>query len=346
MARALAVALVLLFGSVAPAEAATVFFYSDADQYYGWAAGYSYARSESLAHDYCVEAGGKECRFAISCDGGWSAIAFSDSSARGVGIACGFSNAHAARVVALTVCMNASRAMCWTESAFDGNAREIAADKNSLFDTTYFAQQMLFALGFLGKDDETDGVPGPRTRGAVSAFQSRLGVEADGELTIDLLWRLLNAVGGPQVLAAGLYAVDVAPNLDAISNRIYGASSQPQPERDYSEELATYAEVEQRLGLATILAMQDHPCSLPADSAAPMPPNGTGGWQVRCAEGDYTLILGDGSTIVSQGLRTITVKDGIVTMSVPSEGPSGQTPVDEPAPSAGPKSGTGRTLGH
>lgn len=324
MTRTWAVAVMVLFGWIAPAGAATVFFYSDVDEYYGWAAGYNYGRSELEAEAACRNAGGSDCRFAIECAGGWSAIAYADDSARGVGMACGFGSALTARVIAISLCMSAARAMCWTESAFDNNANEISSANNDRFDTTYFAQIMLYSLGFMNKSDTADGKLGPRTRAAARAFQTRLGLAPDGDVTISLLWRLLNAFGGPQKLAGALYQAHIEPNLDQLSGRIYATASAPQPERPYGEELATYIEPEQRLALATMLTMWGEPCTLPATSVRPIPPDGTGGWQVRCAEGDFTVIFDSATQVISRELREITVRDGAVTMS-------GDGPTEPPA---------------
>ena len=73
--RAAVAATLMLFANTITGRAATVFFYSEPEQYYGWAAGYSYSRAENYAHEGCNE-GGKQCKFVLECDGGWAAVAF------------------------------------------------------------------------------------------------------------------------------------------------------------------------------------------------------------------------------------------------------------------------------
>ena len=330
-----AIGTLILLGWAGPAAAASAIFYSDVDEFYGWAAGYAYSRAESEAHDACTGAGGKQCRFALSCNGGYGSVAFAADPAKGVGMSCGFTSSYTARLLALTSCMAVSRAICWTESTFDDDGDELPTSGNETFDTAWYAQQMLFVLDY--DVGATDGEVGPQTRAALKSFQTSIGLAPDGELTIDLLWRLLNAVGGPQVMAKGLYAALIEPNLAEVSDRLYAQSSAPAPEMPYSEELATYAVEEQRLGLATLLSTWTTPCTLPARNVEAVPPDGSGGWHVECAEGNFTIIFDSASRTVMTGLLPITVNGSVVSIGG-SDQPKTPRPQVPPTDKSGGKS--------
>ena len=291
-----------LVGSAWAAEAATVVYYSDPGEHFGWAAGYSSSRAHRVAESYCRNAGGTECRVALQCAaGGAGAVAFADATARGVGIACGFRRVEDARLMALATCMGTAGALCRTEAAFTGSGRAASQADNEAFDRTLFAQQMLFQLEHLAQG-QVDGVYGPRTREAIRAFQARLGLEQDGAISPFLVQRLLNATGGSRGFALAMYEGIVVRAFDEVGDRVYGHASAPVPWRSYSEELAAYSVSEQRLALATILRRVDLPCTLPARQAAPFPEDGSGIWRVECDEANYTVTVGPQSVTAIRDL--------------------------------------------
>jgi hypothetical protein len=290
----------MLGASIAATQAATVFFYSEPEPYYGWAAGYNYSKSERLANQYCKE-GGADCKFVLECDGGWSAVAFADNYAKGVAFSCGFANAAGARTVALANCIAESKTLCWTSSTISSSGDE-RSDKNNLaFDMAWFAQQMLYARGF--DPGSADGEMGGKTRAALKDFQSKLGLEPSGELDDALFERLLDAVGGRLAVAKGMKKDLVEPKREELADAIYTRASQPYAGKSFSEEIATRPDDQRRLTLATLLSVWGTPCTLPAKSAVPFPEDGSGGlWLISCNEGDWTVLMSDGSHLIMPGL--------------------------------------------
>lgn len=335
MLRALLLIAAILTAGLHGAQAATAIFYSEPDETYGWAAGYGYAKAEARAQSECQGSGGKTCRFAIECGGGWGAVAISDDSATGAAFACGFTSSGTARGAALGVCMQATRAMCWTESAFDGNGNTIAAAKNDQFDMVWYAQFMLIGQGFLDSKTILDGTDGPLTRSGVKAFQTKIGLPADGKITIDLVWRLLNGEGGPQELARR-FGKAYAKFMPEWENHLMSFGTTPVPATTYSEALATYSRDEQLLGLATILQLADQPCTLPARDAEAIPPDGSGGWHVMCDGADYTMLLNDDSVMTLGGLRPIRIEgDNVLIDPPPGDASESSAPDDSSSASSG-----------
>jgi peptidoglycan hydrolase-like protein with peptidoglycan-binding domain len=294
------IGILLLLASGGAAPAATAMYYSDVDQYYGWATGYELGRAEYEARSSCSGAGGAQCRLVLECSNGYGAVAFAGGDNRGVGLSCGLRDAYYARLLALLTCSVAANALCWTESAFDSNGNELSTSSNGSFDLTFYVQQMLIAQKLYGGD--VDGEAGPQTRDAVRAFQAKLGVQMSGEIDDALFFTLIDAVGGSQLLIQGLKAAILDPMQDEVSVHSYSYSSAPLPAVSLSEEIGGRSELEQRTALATLLTLQDWPCTLPARSAKPLGNDyTTQGWNVTCDEGDVTIIFMEGSTLVMAG---------------------------------------------
>jgi hypothetical protein len=304
--RAAALAAIVLLAGARAGQAATVFFYSEPEQYYGWAAGYNYNRSEREAHDACEE-GGSQCKFVLECDGGWSAIAFADDRARGVGFSCGLANPFGAFTMALATCIAQSGTLCWTNATISNNARELSAEQNRASDRAYYAQQMLYALDLYAGD--VDGRLGGKTRAALKAFQVKLGLEPTGELDDALFERLLDAMGGRAGLARAVRDM-VEKESKAAAEHAYAHAEQPYAVAGFSEEIAQRPDEARRLTLATVLSNWGTKCTLPAKSAEPVPADGSGGWWVTCDEGEWTVSWTDKMHLIANGHISITSGDG------------------------------------
>ncbi len=292
-------AMLLLLGNVAVGHAATAFFYSEKEQYYGWAAGYNYSRSENEAHKNCNQ-GGTDCKFVLECDGGWGAVAFADGFARGVAFSCGYANAISARLAAIINCVAASKTLCWTSSTISNNGKQRSDKDNNDFDMAWYVQQMLYMRGF--DITKTDGEAGKQTRAALIAFRTALGLQPNGTLDNTIFERLLDAIGGRLVMAKLFKEQLVDPNAADYAKHVYVWASQPYAGNSLSEEIAGRPEDARSLSLATLLTIWGTPCTLPAKSAEPLPPDGTGVWIVACNQGEWTVLMSDGShTIIASG---------------------------------------------
>jgi hypothetical protein len=206
-------------------------------------------------------------------------------------------SAAAARIWALTRCAALSRTLCWTDTTFDRSGSKSSAASNLAFDMTLYAQVMLQVRHYeLG---DADGQPGPRTRAAIAKFESDIGLAPQGEVTAEVLDRLVDAVGGATHLAWILNRDVVEPRKDEDYG--YVTSSAPAPELSISEEAAALPEPQRLVRLATMLAASGDPCAIPAKSAE-RPFDDGDMWLVECAEQSYTLILNpDGSRVIMSG---------------------------------------------
>ncbi len=298
LACVLAAAFLLLLSPVA-ARAATVVYYSAPENSYGWCAGYAHTRAQSCARDYCIEAGGTDCRLAVECAGGWGAIAFAQEPAVGVGIACDMGDSASARKAADTVCMVASRTFCWTDVTFSSHARTLSAASNRDFDLTWYAQGMLNARFYAA--GPLDGSGGPQTREAIKKFQADLGRPQTGVLDDELFLRLADAVEGATSLSKLVKRDVLDPSADLLAIRSFSGSSKPAPDRTFSEELAERSDEARRLALATLLSTHANKCTLPAlDALTPDPASQL--WEIECVEGSFSLsLMGDTTLIISNG---------------------------------------------
>lgn len=323
--RAVLLALAAIFFvwlSIVPAEASTAIYYSAPDNIYGWCAGYAYDRAHTCAHDECTKEGGKDCVLALECDGGWGAIAFAEEPAVGVGATCGLKDAYFARSQALAACMNAANNLCWTDTTFDGDGNSASAADNRNFDLVWFTQTMLQIRHF--KLGDADGQMGGQTRAAIAKFRSSLGEGQSGAPDEDLVRRLLDAVEGPQIYAS-IIKRDVLDDRTDLNDITFAKSTSPSPAMSFSEVLMQRPEDQRRLALATILADEGSPCTLPAKDAEPLPDAKSGVWNIGCAEGDYTLMLtADGSTVITTGKSTMTPDNSKTAPSTDDSGGSGK----------------------
>jgi peptidoglycan hydrolase-like protein with peptidoglycan-binding domain len=290
----LTAALALLCPAVSPASAATAIFYSKPDNTYGWCAGYSYSKSESCARGGCEEYGGTDCQLAVECDGGWSAAAFAADPRSGFGAACNFGSAGGARSAALIACVTATGALCWTDAAFDGNGNETSERSNAGFDYAFYAQGLLNMAGY--DAGNIDGQMGGRTRAAIRAFESDLGLPPRGEADDRLIGLLLYFVHGGKLVGESMQGAlgrDMSEFLFSYAGDAV---------RSFSAELAALPDSERLTALAAAMTSAGTRCTLPAVSAELI--NGdieSEAWNVGCAEGEFTVLFAGSMTVISDG---------------------------------------------
>jgi peptidoglycan hydrolase-like protein with peptidoglycan-binding domain len=308
-----------LFAALLPASGANVIFYSKADNSYGWCAGYSYGRGESCARQNCLEYG-SGCELAIECDGGWSATAFAPDPYTGFGASCEWQNAGIARGIALLSCIYASRSLCSTSEAFDGNARSTSEKANGDYDLAWYTQSLLVALGY--EVGEVDGQIGRQTRDAIEAFQRRTGIEVTGEADWPLMWLMLYAAGGTSMFVADVIAEMDGADQHIVNTYTYRYASSVRADTTLGAELAGLDAAWQQAGVSALLAHSRAPCTLPVESVVPA--GMAESWNVTCAEGTYLVAL-------DQATPSITSADGSTVIDVaclPGE--------SDPGPSVGP----------
>jgi peptidoglycan hydrolase-like protein with peptidoglycan-binding domain len=324
MRTALRLCLVLIWGLAAllPASGASVIFYSKADNAYGWCAGYSYGRGESCAREQCLEfASG--CELAIECDGGWSATAFSADPIEGFGASCEWQTAGLARSIALLSCIYASRALCSTSAAFDGNARSASASANEAYDLAWYTQSLLLTLGYdIG---EVDGEIGTRTRAAITDFQTAIGLEPTGLADWPLTDYLLYAAGGTARFVQDVIAETDAADQHIVRTYTYRYAAAPASQLSLADELGRIDKDWQRTIIAALVTYAGVPCARPASAVGA---TGAGAFSVSCTEGDYVLSLGGPTPVVTSADGTFDINP--IPVTCPTEG--------APLPGAGPGS--------
>lgn len=276
----------------APARADTAIYYSPSQNAYGWCAGYSNNRAHSCARNYCAEYRGGDCSLALECNDGWGAIAFAADPVVGVGAICGVNTATFARYMALANCMVASRALCWTSTAFNRSGNERSQSENRAFDMAWYAQVMLQ----LAKYDPgtADGELGSGTRAALKQFQTNIGREPTGQLDDELFWRLVDSAGGVQRFARIIEKEVLEKEWDEFADVLYANAPSPAPALTFTGELIERTADERRLAIATFLSSRGTKCTIPALRAEPIDPS-TDAWEVDCAEGSHILMMSDDS---------------------------------------------------
>jgi hypothetical protein len=288
--------------SLVPASGASVIFYSADDNSYGWCAGYSYSRGESCARQQCLQYGSR-CELAIECDGGWSAAAFAYDPWAGFGASCQWQTSAAARGIALTSCLYATHALCYTSEAFDGSGSTTSTRSNEAFDLAWYVQQLLVSFGYdIGA---VDGNIGTRTRAAIRQMQTAIGFEPDGQASWDFVNALLAVYGGTTRFSRDLAAATDSIDQDTVRNYSYRYAGKPSDDPSLGVQLAGLDEPVRLKVLAAILTYTRYPCAVPARSATPAPGN-PDGWVVACDEGSVSLVadagqvtIGDATTIVA-----------------------------------------------
>ncbi len=279
-----------------PASGATVIFYAEAENSYGWCAGYTYGEGESCAREQCLNYG-SACRLAIECDPGWNATAFAPDGFSGFGAACQWPDAASARIIALASCIYASRRLCTTSEAFDRDGDATSENSNQAFDIAWYTQSLLSALGYdIG---EIDGQIGSRTRAAIAAFQTSAGLEATGESGWPLIDVMLYSSGGTrrfvEDIAAGRNGAD--PKVVATYTFAYAGSAAP--DVALGAELAALPDADRLAAMAVLLNRASAACAFPATTAAWQDETASD-WGVTCAEGSYRVSLtNDGAISVA-----------------------------------------------
>ena len=291
-------ALLLLLASYSPSQAAIAIYYASQGNSYGWCAGYGPAKAESCAEDQCVKNNGENCKLAVECTSGYNATAFAAGSVEGFGAACGMSDAFWARIVALDECIEVSKTLCWTDSAFDEHGNTISQAANHRFDVIYYIHTMLQVRNY--KPGSTDGQAGAQTVAAVKQLQADLGRPQTGVLDDELVDRLYDAINGGGRLAVVVKRDFLDPKANEIGNDGFGSANNPLT-TTYSEQLAAGPADRRLLALAAMLATAGTKCTLPALDAEPIGDPSHESWNIQCAEGWYTLIMSGGSRTIMTG---------------------------------------------
>lgn len=304
MRALLKVWLITAFGlaSLLPASGATVIFYSQADNAYGWCAGYSYSRGESCARQECLKYG-SGCTVAIECDGGWSAAAFAYDPYAGFGASCQFNSAATARSIALVSCIYATHALCFTSETFNGSGSTTSTKSNESYDIAWYTQDLLLRLGYdIG---EVDGAIGAKTRAAIREVERSVGLEPTGEANWDLINILLYIYGGSEQLARAMVAETDSVDQEAVRTYSFRYAAEPAA-LTLGAEIAALGEPLRLKTLAAMLNHNNHTCSVPARSALQDPTNANA-WAISCAEGDFVMLATGDETIITAGDDTTVI---------------------------------------
>lgn len=310
MARfaAILASLIVLLGALQSAQAAQIIAYSPPDGSYGWCTGYAENYAESCAHRQCASAGGTSCQLVADCPGGWMAIAKSaDQKTVGVGTACGGGDPYDTRVEALASCMVAANALCWTDLTLDARGNVQPKDQNRGFDVNFYTQVLLTMRGY--KLGRIDGNFGSASTQALEAFQTDVGLKSDGVPTDDVVGSLLAVDSGVHALVQVIQQMIVATRTPQTSAKTYGNAVAPSKAATLPDDLASASPEQQRLAVATILSIQKTRCTIPATDAVELPGTGGGAWNVTCTEGQYTLLLGGDTVVVTPGLSSAAAPD-------------------------------------
>jgi hypothetical protein len=302
LAAALTAATVLF--AVRTAEAGyTVTYYSPPERVYGWCANVgNQQQTHNCARRNCIQQGGTACKPVTEC-GGWGAVAYAGRPIQGLGAGCA-GDASSARRIALTACMSASEALCWTDVTFSPNGKKMTKADDLRFDRLWMAQLLLQINGKLYKGN-IRGEADQELYTAAAKFQEKLGRTGTGILDNELIFRMIDGAGGTRHFAI-IVKRDVLPSLEkaiaqsgADADRKYGHSAAPK-RGSISEDFNDRSEEGRKVALATYLSARGSKCTLPAIHAQQMVPDV---WSVKCNEADYTLILQGGQSIITRSGR-------------------------------------------
>lgn len=296
--RRIAPALIMTFGALlmcSQARADTVIYYSKPENSYGRCYGYASAKAHTCARSQCEKYNGTQCEPVAHCNDSWGAVAFSEEHTGGFAVVCGMPNASVARIWALTNCSIVSNTLCMPGTTFRGS-RDMGSGEDREFYRTWYAQTMLQLRNHLG-DGKVDGVPGRKTETAIRAFQRNVGLPEDGRLTDETFSRLLESVGGVNLLVDDLRSFfDGYWKENPQEGYRYALS--PLPRKSFDEETSALSDERQRSRLAVILRSRGYECAIPAAKVR----FESGKWAVTCAEARYDVTLGpDGSEITLYG---------------------------------------------
>lgn len=188
--------LALIVNGTASAE--TAIYYSPPENIYSWCAGYQSEGIANCAHRGCVKQGGSACELVLECPGGWAAIASAQDPVVGFGAICGRRDRRFALQGALVDCIAVSGTLCWTRSLFYDSGMNSTEDAAGSFDQTWIAQTLLPSRYGNGA---ADGDLGQRTKKAIAALQSDVGLPVTGQPDDATLIYLLDDIGGIRVYA-------------------------------------------------------------------------------------------------------------------------------------------------
>ena len=291
---------IVLFAARPAGAGYTITYYSPPERIYGWCANVGNQQTtHGCAKRNCIQQGGTACKPVTEC-GGWGAVAYAGRPIQGFGAGCA-GDASSARRIALTACMSASQALCWTDVTFSPSGQKMTAAENQRFDRIWMAQLLLQINGNLYKGN-IRGEADQALYAAVARFQEKLGRAGTGIVDSELIFRMIDGAGGTRHFAI-IVKREVLPSLEkaiaesgAHADRKYGHSAAPQ-QGSISENFNNRSEEARKLALATYLSARGSRCTLPAIQAQQMAPDV---WSVECKEADYTLVLQEGQSIITR----------------------------------------------
>jgi hypothetical protein len=281
-----------------PAAGQTAISYSAPENAYGWCVDFNGPRAAAAcAQRWCAESGGASCRVVLTCSGGWSAVALTESPLYGMAAICGTTSRDSAQMLALAHCTAANNTLCWSDSVFDGQANALPADRVEEFDRTFYSQALLQLTG--APVELADGLMSAGTREAVVAFQRKVGLDATGSTESPLIFNLIAAAGGRQVLIDELRE-EIADKYEReYADILFAAAPAPIPARAIAGDLAALSEVDRATAMRSFLRSSDMDCADPV-TVSLLPDGFDDLVTVDCAGQGYTVIVTDGTRVITR----------------------------------------------
>lgn len=282
--------LALIAASLAcAAQAETVFAWSATANNYAWCG------DAGCAVGLCAEDGATDCAPVASCGPGWTAVARPEEPTAGIAVACGADTPGRARMVAVSECLKATNELCWTGTLLTPDLDPVPQDQNRAFDRAFYVQALLQLTNLA--ETEVTGTLDPATVAAIGDFQSGVGLPVTGSTEPPLIFHLLAASPGRQVVIDKLVDALVTPNRAEGFTAAAALAPSPLPRTTKGADLLAMAPEDRAAALATYVLTRGFACDRMGATASAPDPDGEI-WFLACTATRYTVTFAAGTGLV------------------------------------------------